>query len=535
MKSQLRVRPLTIFLLKKGTKEDDTIDEEVRAEVDAVPIQLDGKSIGTLYAKQTPAEPPGWLGLFSGAIEKAPKLESSSVSAAYITRAAGRLFAITFGHGRHLLRPGSWEERFGLRATLNSVDPKSLRAVDVSTLESNPFHGKRQASREATLGEFGINLDRDILRAVTGRPLDKRLGRQMTGIDSLSVRVRVDLDSLHSLLRRYLQKSDETTYREGFPWVDHVAEVRDPGLLPRLFSELLGILEGRAAGSAWAAIPEVINWVRFDGFRFGSPKVRRVYDDVTLGHLLEAVDGEPLSLDFLRHKRVYCFVEGSLEPVQQWTFLHCLTAEVPLDGALYLLNAGTSYRISTEFVSEIERELEDLKTASVKLPEWGDEYEDQYNERVANQSKGRIALMDQVMVSHPGMASPVEFCDLLTRDRRLIHVKRYGQSSVLSHLFMQGLVSAECFLSDIKFRRALNEKLPKSHILPDPNIRPVPSSFEIVFAVGSGEMGQLRLPFFSRVTLRNVARVLSQSFGYRVTLTKIRVNKFYVTDPAALS
>lgn len=118
------------------------------------------------------------------------------MSAAYITRVGGRLFAIAFGQGRHLLKEGSYEERFGLRVTLNSVDPKSLRAVDVSTLDANPFHGTRQASREAALGEFGINLDQDILRAVTGRPVDESLGRRMAGVDSLAVRVRVDLGTL---------------------------------------------------------------------------------------------------------------------------------------------------------------------------------------------------------------------------------------------------------------------------------------------------------------------------------------------------
>jgi hypothetical protein len=48
----------------------------------------------------------------------------------------------------------------------------------------------------------------------------------------------------------------------------------------------------------------------------------------------------------------------------------------------------------------------------------------------------------------------------------------------------------------------------------------------VVFAIGSSEVGPLKLPFFSRVTLRNVVRSLTQSFGYRVSLTKIRVDKF---------
>jgi uncharacterized protein (TIGR04141 family) len=173
----------------------------------------------------------------------------------------------------------------------------------------------------------------------------------------------------------------------------------------------------------------------------------------------------------------------------------------------------------------VDADVSAIVASSSSMPNWGDEHEDAYNKRVALKSAGKLVLMDCVMIKHPGMASPIEFCDLYSDDCRLIHVKRYGQSSVLSHLFMQGLVSAHCLLSDSQFRLALNAKLPASHAIPQPINRPSPSQFEVTFAIGSTETGTLCLPFFSRVTLKNVARTLLQSFGYRVTLNKIRINK----------
>jgi uncharacterized protein (TIGR04141 family) len=520
------VRSLTIFLMKAGIKESDILDDEASEDCEEVDIRLDSKSVGTLYAKQTPITPPSWLKFFAGSAAKNPKLSRASVSAVYITRAGGRLFGIVFGQGRHLLKGGSYEERFGLRVTLNSVDPKSLRAVDVSTLDANPFHGTRQASREATLGEFGINLDQDILRAVAGRPLEEKLGRRMAGVDSLSVRVRVDLATLPGLLKRYLQKSEDVGYRENFRWVDHVAEVRDTLLEERLFRELIQVID-KNKGGVWAAIPERVEWTNFDSFRFGSMTKGRPYDDITLDRMLECLDGEPVSLEFLQKESVYCLAEDNPYPIHKWSFLKCLTAELNHDGSMYLLNAGKWYRVSTDFVEEIKRDLDSLLPASSPtLPVWGDEHEDAYNARVSGDSGGHLVLMDRVMISHPGMASPIEFCDLFSDERRLIHVKRYGQSSILSHLFMQGLVSANSLLSDAQFRLAVNKHLPPSHELADPNSRPLPSAYEVVFAIGSSEVGSLKLPFFSRVTLRNVIRSLTQSFGYRASLTKIRVDKF---------
>jgi len=520
------IRSLTIFLMKEGIKESDVLDDEASEDCEEVDIRLGDRSVGTLYAKQTPITPPSWLKFFAGSVAKNPGLRRASVSAAYVTRAGGRLFAIVFGQGRHLLKGGSYEERFGLRVTLNSVDPKSLRAVDVSTLDANPFHGTRQASREAALGEFGINLDQDILRAVAGRPIEERLGRRMAGVDSLSVRVSVDLSTLPGLLKRYLQKSEDVGYRENFRWVDHVAEVRDALLEERLFRELIQVID-KNEGGVWAAIPERIEWTNFDSFRFGSMTKGRSYDDITLDRMLECLDGERISLEFLQKVSVYCLAEDNPHPIQKWPFLKCLTAELNHDGCMYLLNAGKWYRVSTDFVEEIKRDLDALLPASAPtLPVWGDEHEDAYNARVSGDSEGHLVLMDRVMISHPGMASPIEFCDLFSDERRLFHVKRYGQSSILSHLFMQGLVSANSLLSDAQFRLAVNKHLPPSHELADPNSRPLPSAYEVVFAIGSSDVGPLRLPFFSRVTLRNVVRSLTQSFGYRVALVKIRVDKF---------
>jgi uncharacterized protein (TIGR04141 family) len=526
MTRAIPVRTLTIFLVKEQVGETEIIDPEEAAQCSETPVGIGTRQIGTLFAKQTPTTSPGWLKFFAESGAEMPRLRRASGAAAFVTRTAGRFFVVVFGQGRHLIKSGTCEERLGLRVTLNSVDPKSLRAVDVSTLESNPFHGTRQASREASLGEFGINLDQDILRAVTGRPTDEQLGRRMTGIDSLSVRVRVNLSTLNSLLKRYLRKSEDDSYRANFRWVDHVAEVRDGELEARLASALVDLINSRRS-TVWAAIPERIEWANFDSFRFGGKRDAASADDITLDRMIDYFDGEAVSMAALQATSVFCCAEENPHPLHRWSFFRCLTADLDQDGEKYLLNAGKWYRMSREFVAEVDQELASLldATSASTMPDWGDEYEDAYNARVACGSAGRMALMDQVMVHHDGMPSPIEFCDLFSDDQRLIHVKRYGQSSVLSHLFMQGLVSAESLLSDARFRRAVNEKLPATHQLADPNTRPLPAQYEIVFAIGTTELGKLKLPFFSRVTLRNVARTLMQSFGYQVSVSKIRIDK----------
>jgi uncharacterized protein (TIGR04141 family) len=52
-------------------------------------------------------------------------------------------------------------------------------------------------------------------------------------------------------------------------------------------------------------------------------------------------------------------------------------------------------------------------------------------------------------------------------------------------------------------------------------VRPNAAEYEIVFAVISKSAGELDIPFFSKVSLRNARRRLG-SFGYRVTKKKIQ-------------
>lgn len=57
------------------------------------------------------------------------------------------------------------------------------------------------------------------------------------------------------------------------------------------------------------------------------------------------------------------------------------------------------------------------------------------------------------------LASRIELCDVLKGNDTFIHVKQFTSSAPLSHLFMQGVVSASSVLSDREFVTKANKKL----------------------------------------------------------------------------
>ena len=196
-----------------------------------------------------------------------------------------------------------------------------------------------------------------------------------------------------------------------------------------------------------------------------------------------------------------------------------MNAEVDIQGQKYILNDAAWYVIDSDFVSQTNAFFKSIVESTIQLPLYGTMNEPRYNVHVASEDDG-IDLMDRKMISIGGGRSSVEFCDLFTKDRRLVHVKKYGASSVLSHLFQQGVVSGELFLSDVDFRKKVNEELSAGFKFDDEEKRPEASSYEVCFAIMSDVPGNLNIPFFSKVVMRNAAKRL-QTFGYTVTKKKI--------------
>jgi uncharacterized protein (TIGR04141 family) len=149
--------------------------------------------------------------------------------------------------------------------------------------------------------------------------------------------------------------------------------------------------------------------------------------------------------------------------------------------------------------------------------------EPDYNEFVVTKHPDKFCLMDRKLIEIGSGRNPVEFCDLFSKTKQLIHVKKYGGSSVLSHLFQQGVVSGELFLSEGSFRTDVNKLLRDEFKLDNLASHQNAADYEICYAVMSDVPGFLHIPFFSKVVLKNAVKRLT-TYGYRVTKKKIESN-----------
>ena len=515
---------LTIFLIKEDKADVDSFVPK-KGSLDCYTLQ-DGRTvIGDLYVKKSVPRPPGWGKLFKEYIDPKNLGKASSTAAVFVLKVGGRWFAITFGQGRYLLKPECWEERFGLLVSLNSIGQNKIKSIDKRTFDALSTHSKIQSSQEAAPQEFGLDIEQDLVRAVTGSPTDDKLGHRLSGMDALRVCVSITLEQLPNLLARYQMQFRSNAYRKNFPWVDHISEVTRASKGEELDDVLVEHIRARNLDRCWMAVPEIVDWTSIDGFRYGWSTKNPKHHDIHLHEFLEEIrDPSSITIERFRQRQVYCIGDDDRQ-IYQWSVYKCIYCEIDHGNDSYLLSGGKWYRVARDFVAEVNESFANIPRYPTVLPEYDDGSEGEYNERVVKGDPEQYALMDKKLIPFGGGNNKFEFCDLYTRAKDIIHVKRYGGSSVFSHLFAQGTASAELFQTQPAIRDLVNQKLPPSHKLAESAKRPNPGEYRVVFAVVSdSEEPDLTVPFFSRLNLRSAVRRLD-GYGYQVAITKISVSK----------
>lgn len=521
-----RKEKLSIYLVKSDYLADDRI---LKLENAQPPIALNlGKGEARLYIKrEMPRSPPSWSRMFT-ALPEVPNDafgSPSSVGAVLIFRLA-RTFLLSFGHGFHLINDEAVERDFGLRVTLNSVEPGKLRSLDKASYDHNPLNYRTQSSRELDIFDLDMNAESEMLYAVTGTSREPLFGSTITGRDALTLVTETDALSLHRILDKALERYAAKLPQE-FEWVENISKVRDPDELEVLDLLLNDELASPNPANLWLGEPEIVDWEAQAGYSFDQrPNTARhvVLELEDLRTYLQE-QGRDLTVDVLKVQPVHVN-DADFRSLKCWPAYRCIYAEISSGTEQFILRNATWYRVRDSFVKRVDAILAGLRTSSIQFPVYSYAREDDYNAAVAA-SDSTFELMDKRNTGIGGPHDKIEFCDLIKDSDSFIHVKYYRSSATLSHLFAQANVAAETFVRDEEFRVRLNPKLPKGVRLKDPKQRPTPSQYKIVYAIATSKRLPTDLPFFSKVTLKNAATTLA-ALDFRVELAQIPV------DPALL-
>ncbi|MFG0533722.1 TIGR04141 family sporadically distributed protein [Pseudomonas sp. yb_2] len=510
---------INVFLLKEGRTVQDALSDEVNLRPIAFAL---GDAECLFYHQKNPSHPK-WTQLF-GAIPEVATLDLTgrSLKALLVLAINGRVFCFTFGHARHLIDPLAIERYFGLRTALSLTDPLLIKSVEKSNIDRTPLRSKAQSSRLLSISEFDFKFDSEILKSLTGIvENDQDEGEYVSGSDSLALHSDVKLEQFPEIALRLLTAYEDEHCKEKYPWMDFIVPVRDAALKGQLDRVLVEAMNAERFDCVRAAAPELLGndvsgfgYVKHSARAHNGPAISFDLDlrqALLAKHLLGGIT-RPL----LDSERIYLYGADE-QRLATWPLYMCLEAEIEHEGKIFLLSEGDWYQIDRDYTEQVNHFFEAATPCNLVFPPYRTDHEGAYLRRIADNVN--FYLLDQKLVRLTGAGGPFEFCDLLTPDNHIIHVKKYSSSSVLSHLFSQAYVSAEALINAPDVITQVNAHLAELggfQFTFNPATQP---RNKIVFAIMQPN-AELHMPFFSKVNFRQFAQRLT-AMGYQVEVCRI--------------
>ena len=499
-------KSLNIALLKKDIK---SFDEAIKKPKH--PVILDSYKIfaqddethrGLVVFKKQPPKKLDWvISLENYLLDVLPQVpiqgKGSSLpidsSLVFIETDSGK-FVFIFGDGRYLLKKGVKDPHFGLRVALNNIekdDHEAIKSFAISIPGINPIHINTRYGRGIGAKDIMLGHTRALTK-IDGRNKKKGTRIGATGACAV-VSYPIEVEDFPKICDQLLKLSQKSTYKELFPWVDELSPVEETDKIENLDRSIIKILQDTQNLKWFLSEPylDLEYLEKMEETLYYTHSLRRKEEKATLEEISNLIKNSKL-LSIPKLKKTYKIhaYNSNDKPIHKWSIYNALVLENVFEEQLYILQSGKWYEVGKDFGKTLNNEIDELfvKEDQPTLPPvLAEELPDKksrntknyteglYNKRVAKDSKGELLLMDTRTVKGNSSKTAakkgkersehgIEVCDLLTKDKHLIHVKDWKSSANFSHLYAQGLVSAESIKSS-NFRKRAKDKYVRFELL----------------------------------------------------------------------
>jgi uncharacterized protein (TIGR04141 family) len=510
-------RPFSVYLLKPGYDASNALKESNKLESKTAADKLPAGA--TLFILDGPPNDVWWTSYFG--VQKT--IKQASKGAIVFIPAGERCFALSFGAGYHSLKDEGFEHDFGLRVTLNCVDPKKLKSTDTM----QPGAARRQRI-QSPVGEeltyFDFDRNSSVLRSLTGKVANKykELFKDATGASSLNIKSASLPNGLTGLCEKFLDLYESEGYSQTFPDIQNIIPVRDPQIIEDLGDALVMAIRTKAE-NLYLAAPDIIDYRKGAHYAsFSGAGKSDLYEDVFIDKYYEylnsnAVDFTQIRFENLKQQRLNLTDENENE-IDSFAMLNCLIFETTLgqEGQTYHIADGKWYRVENSYLVRLKETLDPL-CVPMTFPPYCHKNEGHYNESTA--SNPIYICLDEKNISPEGRTQ-VEPCDLYSVEDNIAtfhHIKRSTLSGALSHLFNQGTNAIELLKLEPKATEKLRELIIEKAAVgkAESFLKPLEEGkFGVVFGIVTHKSQNVKsenLPLFSRISLMRSARWLKVS------------------------
>lgn len=417
-------------------------------------------------------------------------------------------FALSFGGADSSFDTSKFVDDFGLKICLSVVEKfSSISKSNISTTMSN---NKEVSTKKDELNSFVLNVETDLLKGVSVKPRKEyQFGDGIiSGSNSLSISTDSNIGNINLLLERLVNIYKSDNYKERYEFIDNIKLVMNKELETMIQENIFESIEKKEFEKVWFGSPDFDSWESVSGFSVEYNKKKKEYPDLYIEEITN--DFELKEYKALNKIKVCPIYDDDTfaEPIK---LSDCLYGEAKIDGNIYIINNNRYYLINHDYVKEVNKQYSDIQIIGNLPVKEKNMSEAKYNEYVAK--KTGYELFDRRIFNIKN--NRFELCDLYDATNSMfIHVKKYGSSSLLSHLFFQALNSAKYFKSNKKevvdyYKDKYELKIPDSN------------QYQVAMAIISKEKingrKKVAIPFFSKMSVVNTIAEL-KSMGYKAGL-----------------
>lgn len=436
------------------------------------------------------------------------------------------IFSLVYGYGRTMLDDRYIVKNFGLRTAINLIEERNIKSLNSLNISRDFIDIQRQALSYVSHSDLQVNTNADILKSISGKAPSSSNFSSMSGADNLRFSAKSDV-ILSELLEDVLNAYKSDSYKQkGLEWIDYVQYVKEKEIISELDGVLLNHITNKSLENPIIAPNKIVSYLDIEGYFISgmniSHKIKEnFYDDIPSDqfweYLYEKIEDENIEdkiIDKLKSCSLYCCTNDSAHKIS--SIYDSLFIEIDHNNEKFFINNGDWFKIESAYYGYITNKIDNIAIFSNPIvPSCAENWnEGEFNEKFAASDPNRFKLFDKKNFHLPNYGhSKIEPADIITTEKQFIHVKKGGSSANLSHLFAQGVVSAQLYKNEKKFIKEINETFGEGYFKSDDKIEVIYGIIDKRYDKKASEI----LPFFSMINLSQHYDVLS-SMGIKCQL-----------------
>lgn len=465
---------------------------------------------GIYYCSQSQTTRISWADFFESITQSTlPEEQVRSYGIIFIITQQNNLFAITFGTANHKLNKSRFVYNFGLKTTLNMLNPLGVIYRHSSKSISETKTQKNIGSSKALqIDKLNFNRLSDLLNNVNGELSNqyqtlfgckKVQGGQALNISLDSDYLSQQLDSLESAFY-------SNAYKDKFEFIDNISPI---SLKERELRECLdNLIFDKVKTDDFALFAPIEELQVINSFQFARQTMELENNSFKeiVNNFLEHDNEENREqfITFLKHRDIKINLQDMAggDSFTRKKLYEFLSIDVDFEGQKFLLEQGTWFRVSQDLTQSLDDFIQEhtiqcpLEFHVVPVLQNGHLQEEKDYLQNISEAHPEYVLGDRQLVDK------IEVFDLF-KENILYHIKKgTAGSAPLSHLFSQGFVAIDRLKTEAKFYNKVHRRFPLLEI----NKEELKVAYGVIRKTA-------RLPIFSKIIFKLHSESIEQRTG----------------------